>query len=234
MNKAEILQLMIDHSTSLFERNYTYSTGGNISHRYDEGMLITATNTSFGRLHPEDFVECDLQGVPYEGDKKPSKEATFHAAIYRRRPEANAIVHLHSPHAIALSCLAVPTDTGNVIPVVTSGSVTRVGRTPLIEYLAPGSSELARRIEELCGNVNALLLQNHGILTWAPTMDQAVDIAEEAEQNIKVWLLTGGDARILTDAELAQTKPLFGAKVEPGTQRPVLRAGVRWPGAQGL
>jgi 3-dehydro-4-phosphotetronate decarboxylase len=232
VNKAEILQLMIDHSCSLFERNYTYSTGGNISHRHESGMLITATNTSFGRLHPEDFVYCNLQGEPVGGNKKPSKEAIFHAAIYRKRPEANAIVHLHSPNAIALSCLAVTTDTGNVLPVVTSGSVTRVGRLPHIAYLPPGGVELARRIEELCGGVNAILLQNHGIITYAPTMDQAVDIAEEAEQNIKVWLLTYGDARVLTDEELAQTKPLFGAKVEPGTQRPVLRAGTRWPGAQ--
>lgn len=223
---------MIDHSRSLFERNYTYSTGGNLSHRYEQGFLITATNTSFGRLVPEDFVACDLQGEPLGGSLKPSKEAIFHAAIYRARPEVNAVLHLHSPAAIALSCLAQPTDTGNVIPVVTSGSMTRVGRLPLIEYIPPGAVRLAERIEELCGGVNAILMQNHGVITYAPTLDQAVDITEELEQNIKVWLMTGGQSRILTDEELALSKPLYGAAVAPGTQRPVLREGVRLNGGQ--
>lgn len=234
MNREQILSGMIDHSRSLFERNYTYSTGGNLSHRYETGMLITATNTSFGRLVPGDFVPCDLAGEPTGGDLKPSKEAIFHAAIYRARPEANAIIHLHSPGSIALSCLAEPTDTGNVMPAITSGSVTRVGRLPLIEYISPGAVRLAERIGELCVGVNAILLQNHGVITWAPTLDMAVDIAEELEQNVKVWLMTGGQARILTDEELALSKPLFGAKVAPGTQFPKLREGVNLSGGRML
>lgn len=232
MQREQILQAMIDHSRSLFERNYTYSTGGNLSHRYEDGFLITATNTSFGRLVPDDFVACDLQGEPVNAGPKPSKEAIFHAAIYRARPEANAVLHLHSPGAIALSCLAEPTDTCNVLPAITSGSVTRVGRLPLIEYVPPGAVKLAERIEAVCQGVNAILLQNHGVITYAPTLDQAVDITEELEQNIRVWLMTGGMARILTDEELAQAKPLYGAKVAPGTQRPKLREGVTLAGGR--
>ncbi|MBP2019983.1 ribulose-5-phosphate 4-epimerase/fuculose-1-phosphate aldolase [Symbiobacterium terraclitae] len=231
MDREQIVQAMIDHSRSLFQRNYTYSTGGNLSHRFGDGMLISATNTSFGRLLPGDFVACDLSGRPLPGEAlQPSKEAIFHAAIYRARPEVGAVLHLHSQAAIALSCLAVPTDTGNVLPAVTSGSVTRVGRVPLIEYIPPGAQRLAERIEAVCRSVNAILLQNHGVVTYAPALDQAVDIAEELEQNIKVWLMTGGQARILTDDELAGAKPLFGAAVAPGTQRPVLREGVNLGG----
>lgn len=239
---------MIAHSRSLFERNYTYSTGGNVSHRLGAGFLITATNTSFGRLKPEEFVFCGLDGEPaaegqdglpaeQEGQGGlpsgraalvPSKEAAFHAAIYRRRPDVNAVLHLHSPAAIALSCLAQPTDEGNVLPVVTSGSITRVGRLPLLEYIKPGAPRLAERIEQLCIGVNALLMQNHGMISLGADMDQAVDIAEELEQNIRVWLLTGGAARLLSDAEMAQSKPLGGAKVAAGTQRPILLPNLHW------
>jgi len=120
-----------------------------------------------------------------------------------------------------------------VLPAVTSGAVTRVGRLPLLEYISPGAPELADRIEALCGNVNAILMQNHGITCYAPSLDQAVDIAEEAEQNIKVWLMTAGTARILTDAELAKSKPLYGAAVAPGEQYPRLRAGVAFGGSTG-
>lgn len=230
MTRDEVLQALCSHSRSLFERNYTYSTGGNVSHRWGDGFLITATNTSFGRLTPGDFVSCDLNGDPVAGEaQRPSKEAAFHAAVYRRRPEANAVLHLHAAASIALACIALPTDTGNVLPAVTSGAVTRVGRLPLLEYIQPGGALLPRRFEELCGSVNAILMQNHGITTWAPGLDQAVDIAEEAEQNIRVWLMTAGTARLLTDEELAQAKPLFGAAVAPGTQRPKLRPGVAFP-----
>ncbi|HYF77152.1 MAG TPA: class II aldolase/adducin family protein [Symbiobacteriaceae bacterium] len=234
MTRDEILQALCAHSKSLFERNYTYSTGGNVSHRWEDGFLITATNTSFGRLTPADFVFCDLNGNPVPGEtQKPSKEAAFHAAIFRRRPEANAVLHLHAAASIALSCMAETTDTSNVLPAVTSGAVTRVGRLPLLEYISPGAPELADRIEALCGNVNAILMQNHGITCYAPSLDQAVDIAEEAEQNIKVWLMTAGTARILTDAELAKSKPLYGAAVAPGEQYPRLRAGVAFGGSTG-
>jgi len=224
MKRDEILQAMIDHSRSLFVRNYTYSTGGNLSHRFADGFLITATNTSFGRLAPTDFVYCTLDGEPAPGEAlKPSKEAAFHAAIFRRRPEVNAVLHLHSPGAIALSAMAEPTDDGNVLPAVTSGSITRVGRLPLLPYIKPGAAELAARVEAACTGVNGMLLENHGIVTYAPTLDQAVDITEEAEQNVKVWLLSGGTARILTDAEVAEVKPLYGAAVAPGAQAPRLR-----------
>ncbi len=226
MSRERTIKAMIDHSSSLFERNYTYSTGGNISHRYGDGFLITATNTSFGRLVQSDFVPCDLQGEPTMAGPKPSKESIFHAIIYRNKPTANAIVHLHSPASITLSCLVEPTDTGNVMPAITSGSITRVGRLPMIEYVPPGAARLAERIGEVCAGVNAILLQNHGVITYAPSLDQAIDIAEELEQNIKVWLSSGGQARILSDEELAMSKPLFGAVVAPGTQTPKLRPGV--------
>lgn len=228
MHLEVILDNMIQHSRSLFDRTYCYSTGGNISHRLGDAFWITATNTSFGRLVRSDFVACDLDGRPVDAAAaKPSKEASFHAAIYRERSTVQAILHLHSPAAIALSCIAVPTETGNVLPVVTSGSVTRVGRLPLIEYHPPGSNELCRRVAEACRGVNAVLMQNHGLITFAGSMDLAVDIAEECEQNIKVWLMSGGAARVLTDAELARSKPLDGAAVAPGDQQPRLRPGVK-------
>ncbi|HYF91094.1 MAG TPA: class II aldolase/adducin family protein [Symbiobacteriaceae bacterium] len=163
--RANVLSLLCAHSRSLFERNYTYSTGGNLSHRWEDGFHISATNTSCGRLVPADFVLCDLNGDPVPGEShKPSKEAAFHAAVYRR-PDANFVLHLHAAAAIALSCLAQPTDAGNVLPAVTSGAVTRVGCLPLLEYIQPGAAALQSRFEQLCGGVNALLMQNHGVTT---------------------------------------------------------------------
>lgn len=221
MSDDALRAALIARAKSLFERGYTSSAGGNLSHRVAHGMLVTATNTSFGWLEPGDFVRCDLE-LRTVGARVPSKEAPFHAAILRRRADVNAVLHLHAPGALALSALVAPTDEGNVLPVLSSYAVTKVGRVPMIEYIAPGARRLFERVEALCEGVNALLLQNHGLITFASTLALACDIAEEFEANTRAWLATLGHARCLSDAELLEAAPLNGARIAPGTQRPRL------------
>lgn len=202
--RTEIIQGMCKHARSLFERGFTVAAGGNLSHRLGDGFLMEATATSLGRLGPTDFVLCDAAGAQAEPGPAPSKEVPLHAEIYRRRPDAQAIVHLHAASSIALGCMAEPTDTGNVLPAVSVYAALRVGRVPLLEYIQPGTARLAARVGEVCAGVHALLLSNHGLVTWAPTLDAAVDIAEELEQCARIWLATGGRARVLTEAEVAE------------------------------
>jgi 3-dehydro-4-phosphotetronate decarboxylase len=195
---------LCEHARSLFARGYTVAAGGNLSHRLDDGFLMEATNTSFGRLRPADFVLCNADGTPRETSPVPSKEVGMHAAILRRRPDAHAIVHLHSAASIALAGMFEPTDTDNVLPLVSVYAAMRVGRVPLLEFIRPGTQRLADRVGEVCGDVNAVLLANHGVVTWAPTLDAAVELAEELEQCARIWLLSGGKARALTDEQLAE------------------------------
>jgi 3-dehydro-4-phosphotetronate decarboxylase len=227
MTKKQAVTIMAEQARSLFDRDYAYSTGSSISHRTVEGMMIGASNTSFGRLTEKDFVFCNLEGAAAPNqDVKPSNEAACHGMIYRRRPDVNAILHLHSLAGLTLSTLASPTDTGNVVPVISPGSVTRVGRVPLLEYIKPGHAALPDRVGQLCQNANAILLQNQGLLTFAPTIEQAADIAEEFEQNVRAYLKTGGQARVLDDEQMKSLKPLYGAAIPPGMQRPQLLIGV--------
>src|SRR5439155_12978072 len=79
-------------------------TSGNVSARTDEGFLITASGIPYARMRPEHVVEMDLDGG-YRGDFLPSSEWRMHLDIFKARPEAQAIVHTHSIHATALSCL---------------------------------------------------------------------------------------------------------------------------------
>jgi 3-dehydro-4-phosphotetronate decarboxylase len=229
MTETAVIQNLIARAKSLFDRGYTSSAGGNLSHRSEDGFLVTATNTSFGWLEASDFVRCNLEARALRAGV-PSKEAPFHASIFRRRSEVNAVVHLHSPASLALSALVRPTDDGNVLPVLSSYAVTKVGRVPMLEYIAPGAPRLFERIEELCGDVNAILLQNHGLIAFASSLELACDIAEEFEANARAWLATLGQARALSDAELLEAKALNGARIAAGTQRPRLLEGVRWFG----
>ena len=229
----------------LARRGLTTSTGGNLSARLDrpeEGFLVSGTGTAFARQQPQDFAECDLHGEHRDaGDTadlagraaRPSKEAAFHAAIYRVRPEIQAVLHLHATDSLTLSCLACPCEEGNVMPVHSSYAVMRVGRVPLLPYLPPGGAALAQAVERACRGVQALLLQNHGVISYGRTLDEAGDILEELEQNIRVWLLSHGQARVLDDAELldANARATHGSAISPGEQRPRLRPEVQgWGG----
>jgi 3-dehydro-4-phosphotetronate decarboxylase len=189
--------LLIAVGRSLYERGLTNSTAGNLSQRTENGFIITATNTSLGALTPDDLVRGDAPNA--------SKEWPFHAAIYARRPDVHAIMHLHSPAATALSCLVRPTDRGNSLPVVTPYAILRVGRVPCVEYLKPGSEELARRIGEVCApEVNAILLQNHGMIALGRSLAHALAVTEELEACAQIWVQTGGRARTLTEAEVEE------------------------------
>ena len=189
---------LIEAGRLLYERRLTGSSTGNLSVRTADGFLITATNTSLGSLQPEDLVPGQAANA--------SKEAPFHAGIYAERAEVGAIVHLHSPAATALSCLVAPTLTGNSLPVVTPYAILKVGRVPCVEYLRPGSRQLAERSRQACAaaEVKAVLLQNHGMIALGSGLPEAVSIAEELEACAEIFLQTQGRARLLCSDEVAE------------------------------
>ncbi|MGI8711124.1 MAG: class II aldolase/adducin family protein [Acidimicrobiales bacterium] len=225
---ADLQGRLAAEARDLYARGLTTSTGGNLSHRHAEGLLVSGTNTAFARQLPEDFAACDLHAAALAGPR-PSKEAAFHAAIYRARPDVHAVLHLHATDSLALSCLAAPTEHGNVLPVHSSYAVTRVGRVPLLPYLAPGGAALAEAVGRACRGVSALLLQNHGVITYGRDLTEARDVLEELEQNARVWLASHGQARVLSDDELADAngRSMHGAPIAPGEQRPRLLAHVQ-------
>ena len=91
----EMLAEMAEVAASLFRRSYSFGTAGNMSIRRGPRVFITPTNSSFERLMPEAMAEVDFAGK-VAGPNKPSKEAHFHLAAYRARPDAGAVVHLHA------------------------------------------------------------------------------------------------------------------------------------------
>ena len=103
-------------------------------------VLVTPTGVSLGALRADALSVIDLEGRHVSG-AKPSKEAFLHAAVYRARPDSGAVVHLHSTHAVALSCLD-DVDPADVLPPLTAYYVMRVGKLPLLPYHAPGDTSL--------------------------------------------------------------------------------------------
>jgi ribulose-5-phosphate 4-epimerase/fuculose-1-phosphate aldolase len=208
VNETAARDAITERGRSLYERGYAHGSSGNLSVRVADGILVTPTGSSLGRLDPARLSKVAPDGRVLAGDP-PSKEAFLHLAVYARRPAAGAIVHLHCTCAVAVSCLAHP-DARDVLPALTPYSVMRVGALPLVPYFAPGDRALAEAVGELAARHRAVLLANHGPVVAGASLDDAVDGAEELEQTARLSLLLQGRATVpLTMAQVAALEAKF-------------------------
>src|SRR5215217_7411724 len=193
---------------SLYQRGYAFGSTGNLSLRIGPGIWITPTGKSLRGLVADELAEVDLQGIS-RNENRPSKELPFHLGVYKQRPDANAIVHLHSLHAVALSCLE-SLNPAEPLPPLTPYYFMRVAPLAVIPYFRPGSLELAAEVEAAATLHNSMLLRNHGLITIGATLDEAVDRAEELEQTARLYfMLRNEQVRHLTPEEIAELKTAF-------------------------
>ncbi|MCM2370576.1 3-oxo-tetronate 4-phosphate decarboxylase [Aporhodopirellula aestuarii] len=203
MSERELRERIAMHGQSLFDRGLTAGSSGNISVRLPDGMLITPTNSCLGRLDPDRITKIDNVGNVVGGDK-PSKEAFLHHSMYQSRPNEQAIVHLHSTHSVAVSCLA-NIDAENVLPPITAYYVMRVGTLPLVPYFPPGDEKLAGAVEQAAKISHAVLLSNHGPVVAGASLESAVNATEELEETAKLFLMLRGEAtRFLTPEQVRE------------------------------
>jgi 3-dehydro-4-phosphotetronate decarboxylase len=178
---------------SLFQRGLTFGSTGNISVSLpDGGWLMTPTNASLGDLDPARLSKIGANGQHVSGDK-PTKEAFLHRVMYRQRQKCEAVVHLHSTHSVAVSCLH-GLDEHDCLPPITAYYVMRVGRLPLVPYYPPGDESLAAAVEKLAGTHHAVLLANHGPVVAGSSLENAVYATEELEETAKLFLLLRGSS----------------------------------------
>ncbi|MCB5906536.1 3-oxo-tetronate 4-phosphate decarboxylase [Streptomyces pinistramenti] len=197
---AALRQQIIRAARSLFARGLTHGSTGNLSVRSGAHLLVTPTGSSLGTVEAHDLSVIDLHGRPVDGPR-PSKEAFLHAAMLRARSGANAVVHTHSTHSVAVSCLA-DTDQDDVLPPLTAYYAMRVGSLPLLDFHAPGDRALESAAEHLARDHSALLLRNHGPVVAAASLGEALDAIEELEETAKLFLLLRGmRTRPLTPAQ---------------------------------
>lgn len=205
MTEAELRDAIVGHARSLFARGLSPGTSGNVSARVEGGFLMTPTGSSFGALDPARLSRLDEEGRHLDGDP-PTKESFLHLAIYGERPDAQAIVHLHSTHAVAVACLD-DADPDDVLPALTPYYAMRVGRLPLVPYARPGDPALVEAVRLRARESGALLLANHGPIVAGASLDAAASAIEEVEETAKlVLLLRGLPTRRLTAEQLAELR----------------------------
>ncbi|AXG82159.1 class II aldolase/adducin family protein [Streptomyces paludis] len=193
-------------------------TSGNLSVRVGGRIYMTPTGARLEALDPEALAVLDADApldAGHTAGPAPSKEFPLHRAFYRRDPATRAVVHLHSAHAAACSCLP-PWSRRSALAPLTPYFVMRVGQTPLIPYAAPGDPEQARQLELLDFPFHAALLQNHGPITAGDTLARAVDAAVELEEVSRLTLLLKDTGpRVLTTEEAGALARRYGTVWEP-------------------
>jgi ribulose-5-phosphate 4-epimerase/fuculose-1-phosphate aldolase len=185
MTSADAAKELVRFGLYLNQRGLAPGGSGNLSLKIDDGFLATPTGCRLAFLKSENLARLDKQGHHIAGDK-PTKEIPVHLAFYRAHPECKAVVHLHAPQAMALSCLG-GLDPETPLPPLTPYFVMRVGRLGLLPYFVPGAAELAAAVEESV-RFDALLLRNHGLLIGGRNLDDAVANAEELEETARIFL----------------------------------------------
>ncbi|SES33422.1 RraA famliy [Streptomyces sp. yr375] len=199
--------LIVRTARSLFTRGLTHGSTGNLSVRLADGsLLLTPTGSSLGTVEETELSRTDLNGKHLDGPR-PTKEAFLHAAFYRARPGAHAVVHLHSTHAAAVSCLD-DVNPDDALPPLTAYYAMRVGTLPLLPYHAPGDISLEPLAERTARAHHAVLLANHGPVTAGASLEAAADAIEELEETARLHLLLRGHAtRSLTPEQAAVLAP---------------------------
>lgn len=179
-------------------------SSGNVSVRDGAGMLITCSGAD-RNVAAEHIVAVDLDGG-WSGPLKPSSEWEMHAAIYRAKPEAAAVVHTHSDYCTALSALGEAMPPFHYMVLGFGGS-----DVPCAPYHTFGSPELAVAAVAALDGRTACLLSNHGMICHGTSLRAAVDAAIRLEVLARQYLIAASvrPPRLLTEGELAQARERY-------------------------
>lgn len=206
-----MLEELCRRANEFYDRGDAFGGSGNLSLRAENIVYITPTGYALKDLRPADLARIDLGGTLL-GENRPSKEYPFHLAVYGSRPGAAAVVHLHSPHAVAVSCLADLDDT-RPLPALTPYYIMRVAPLGVVDYYPPGSRALAASVGEIAKDFSCMLLRNHGLICTGSTFGEAADRAMELEETCRLFLLLRGDRiRELTAEEIRVLEEAFPEK----------------------
>lgn len=194
-NRDELTKTIIKYGKLCGEKNFTPGYSGNISARYQDGMLITTSGSANGYLSCEQIVYTDFNGQSYEEGKKPSSEKYLHIELYKIRPDFNFIIHVHAPY---LSSFA--SSGRDLMAPIMAENVYYFGGIPLADYALPSTMDLVHNTAKYFDKYDAVLMANHGFIVGSKTIEDAYLKLELAESYAQVVLNTEilGGAKLLT------------------------------------
>src|SRR5437763_8059003 len=216
MGERELREATCDVGRRLHDRGFVAAWDGNISARLPgDTFLCTPTMCSKGRLRADELCVVDAAGGQLGGPRGRTSEILLHLSIYRHRPDVHAVVHSHAPHATAFAVSGEPIPTG-----VLAEAEYFLGAVPTVPYTLPGTQAFADSVVPFLDGTRALILANHGAVTFGPTLELAWGYTEVLDAYCRVLLLTRaiGPPRRLTDAEVAALAALRAGSAGDGNE----------------
>ncbi len=182
----DISERIVKAGRELHAHGLVRGTSGNISARIPgtDAFLIKPSGTRMGSLKAEELVLVDLQGNKIRGELNVSMETPIHAAIYRVRKDVQAVVHTHPPTATAFGIANT-----EILPLQIELFMLLPNGVPVVPFKAPGSKALAEAVQKKIADYDALILENHGIVTVGSTIEAACSLSEMVEEGAKIQLL---------------------------------------------
>ncbi|MCK5129067.1 MAG: class II aldolase/adducin family protein [Clostridiales bacterium] len=185
IGERKLRRKICDIGQKLYDKGFVVGNDGNISVRINETeILVTPTGISKGYMKPKCLVKMDLDGNIIGGKSKPSTEVKMHIKAYQLNPNINAVVHAHPPISTAFAVARVPMER----PVLAE-SVINIGIVPVANFAFPGTQGVPDSIIPYVKDYNAVLLANHGLLTWGNDLKQAYFRLESVEQFGRILML---------------------------------------------
>lgn len=195
---AHLRNALLQAARSLGESGLSFGRSGNLSLRCGEGFLVTPSGIAYDRLQAAQLVHVNAEGH-WQGDIAPSSEWPMHLALYRARPDLNALVHAHSRHATALACTRQGIPPFHYMVSAAGGHDIRC-----CGYALFGSEALAEEVVEAMQNRKACLMANHGQISGGVDIDSALHLAGEVENLAAQYILArqAGNVVLLSEAEM--------------------------------
>jgi L-fuculose-phosphate aldolase len=202
--EVELRRDLVRFSRMLYRLGFMPGTSGNLSVRLDDQrLLVTPTGVSKFLLRSADMVIVDLQGRQLDGYRKVTSEVSMHLAVYRDRDDVTAVIHSHPPVATAFACVGRGLD-----EMLCQEAVMTLGVVPLARYATTGTEEVAASLAPFIQDHDAILMANHGAVSYGGTLLQAFQKMEIVEHLAQIALVAHqlGAPRILKHEQVKQLR----------------------------
>ncbi len=206
-NELALRAAIVRACLEMSRQGLNQGTSGNVSVRWNSGLLITPSGLPYESMAPEDIVFLDMEGSA-TGRHAPSSEWRFHRDILRERPELNAVVHAHPPYATAQAILNEDVPAVHYMIAAAGGSTLRCA-----PYATFGTGELSAHALAALRGRTACLLANHGLIACGTSLPKALWLAAECEILCRQYAIARQSGRpvILSDADIAAVLEKFAS-----------------------
>jgi L-fuculose-phosphate aldolase len=210
MSKSALAHQLVAVCRNLYAHGFVTASDGNVSSRLPNGnILATPTSLNKGRVVESDLVEVTIDGTIVHSGRAPSTELGMHLYIYRQRPDVNAVVHAHPTYATGFAAAHISLDKP-LLPEVIIG----LGPIPLATFAVTSTQEVADSIAPYVQSSSAILLANHGVVTFGKDLDDAYFKMEKVEHAAHITFVARmlGGEKVLAGEQVNRLKETFSKK----------------------